>query len=143
MLKKTITYVDYDGNERTEDFYFNLSRAELLDMELTTAGGMDNLVKKIINEQDTARIVELFKSIINKSVGVKSMDGKRFIKNQEVLDNFVQSEAYSVLYMELISDSNAAAEFINGIMPAGLVTDEIKEKVNKQLTDSNIISVDI
>lgn len=133
MLKKTITYTDYDGVERTEDFYFNLSKAELMDMELLTAGGMEKFINRIIQEQDMERLVELFKSIIHKSVGVKSVDGKRFIKNQEVLDDFIQSEAYSVLYMELISDAGAAADFINGIMPAGLVTDDVKKEVDIQL----------
>ena len=136
MIKKTISYVDYDGNERTEDFYFNLSKAELMDMELTTSGGMINFIKKIVDERDTTRLIELFKEIINKSYGEKSMDGKRFIKNKEVLDNFIQTEAYSELYMELIGNTDAAVEFVNGIMPRDLVE---KANANKE---TNVISLD-
>jgi len=117
MLKKTITYVDYDGTTRTEDFYFNLSKAELAEMEMTYNGGFEKTVKAIIDEQDSKRLVEMFKDIILKSYGKKSVDGKRFIKSQELRDEFVQNEAYSVLFMELATDANAAADFINGITP--------------------------
>lgn len=118
MLKKTITYTDYDGNERTEDFYFNLTKAECLEMELGSNGGMKKYVERIISAQDGKQLVTLFKEIIDKSYGVKSLDGKRFIKNQEVLDEFKQSEAYSDLFMELATDSDAAAAFVNGVVPA-------------------------
>lgn len=132
MLKKTITYVDYDGNERTEDFYFNLSKAELMNMELSAPGGLTNFITRIVNEQDLSRLIELFQEIIQKSVGVKSMDGKRFVKNQEVLENFIQSEAYSVLYMELVFDAEKAAEFINGIMPADMATPEVMKEAEER-----------
>lgn len=118
MLKKTITYTDYDGNERTEDFYFNLTKAECLEMELGSNGGMKKYVERIISAQDGKQLVALFKEIIDKSYGVKSLDGKRFVKNQEVLDEFKQSEAYSDLFMELATNSDAAAAFVNGVVPA-------------------------
>lgn len=126
MLKKTITYVDYDNNERTEDFYFNLTKAELIEMETEIDGGLENKIEKIIASKDTKEIMGLFKSIILKSYGVKSDDGKRMIKSQEVIDAFTQTEAYSELFMELASDADAATAFINGIIPQKLL-----EEANK------------
>lgn len=117
MLKKTITYTDYDGNERTEDFYFNLTKAEVAEMEMSHTGGMEKMLRKIVAEKDSKRIVEVFKDLILRSYGEKSADGKRFIKNQELRDAFAQTEAYSVLFMELATDAEAAAAFVNGILP--------------------------
>ncbi len=117
MLKKTITYTDYNGVERTEDFYFNLTKAELMEMEMGTAGGFAEMIERIIAAQDTPTIIEVFKSMILKAYGVKSPDGKRFVKSEEVVNAFAQTEAYSELFMELATDSKAAAEFVNGIMP--------------------------
>lgn len=125
MLKKTITYTDYDGNERTEDFYFNLTKAECLEMELGSNGGMKKYVERIIAAQDGKQLVSLFKEIIDKSYGVKSLDGKRFVKNQEVLDEFKQSEAYSELFMELATSSDSAAAFVNGVLP--VIPENMKE----------------
>ena len=136
MIKKTITYTDYDGNERTEDKYFNLSKPELIEMQTSEAGGLEKKIEKISKEQDVAKIIELMKEIIQKSYGVKSDDGKRFIKNQEILDEFMQSEAYSELFMELATDANAASEFINGILPKGLVEEAKKiEAHNNAVVD--------
>lgn len=117
MLKKTITYTDYDGNERTEDFYFNISKAELAEMQMGTTGGMKKMLEKIVAEKDSKRIAEIFKDLIIRAYGEKSPDGKRFIKSQELSDAFTQTEAYSELYMELASDENAAGKFVNGILP--------------------------
>ena len=117
MLKKTITYTDYDGNERTEDFYFNLTKAECMEMELGTAGGMQKMIEKIIAEKDNKKIVEIFKEIILRSYGEKSPDGKRFRKSKEISDDFAATEAYSELFIELASDADAAAKFINGVIP--------------------------
>lgn len=116
MLKKTITYTDYDGNQRTEDFFFNLTKAEVLEMEMGTNGGMTKLIQKIVAEQDTARIAAIFKEIILKSYGEKSLDGKFFKKSPELSAQFSQTEAYSELFMELL-DPDKAAVFINGIVP--------------------------
>lgn len=121
MLKKTITYTDYDGNERTEDFYFNLSKAELLEMEMSTNGGLEKFCQKIISEKDTKRMMEMWKDLILKSYGEKSLDGKRFIKNQELVDSFTQTEAYSELFMELASNADTAAAFVKGIIPKNLL----------------------
>lgn len=117
MLRKTITYTDYDGNNRTEDFYFNLTKAELAEMELSEYGGLANMLKRIIDEKDNKRIVEMFKNIILNSYGEKSQDGRRFIKNEELRDAFSQTEAYSELFMELASDADAATMFVNGVIP--------------------------
>lgn len=117
MIKKTITYKDYNGDERTETFMFNLTKAEILEMELTTIGGLEQLVNKIIETQDTKSLVKIFKELLCKSYGEKSPDGRRFIKSDELTKAFTETEAYSVLFMELATDSKAAADFVNGVIP--------------------------
>ena len=118
MLKKPITYKTFDGVELTEDFYFNLTKAELMEMEMGTAGGLAERIKKIVASQDAPEIVKIFKKLVLDAYGVKSDDGKRFIKNDEIREAFSQTEAYSVLFMELATDADAAAKFINAIVPA-------------------------
>ena len=118
MLKKTITYTDYDGNERTEDFYFNLTKAEVMEMEMSTSGGMAEMIQRIIAAQDSPAIIKIFKELVLKAYGQKSPDGKRFIKSDEISTAFAQTEAYSNLFMELATDADAAAKFVNGIIPA-------------------------
>lgn len=131
MLKKTVTYNDYNEVERTDDLYFNLSEAELLEMETGISGGLSAMVGKIVKANDTPAIMKMFKEIILKSYGEKSPDGKRFIKSEELSTAFSQTEAYSQLYMELATDDKAAAEFINGLIPA---------KLAKKVQDSNAVS---
>lgn len=118
MLKKTFTYTDYNGVERTEDHYFNLSKAELMEMELSTTGGLAEMINKIVAAQDAPAIVKVFKELVLKAYGQKSADGRRFIKSKELSDEFAQTEAYSQLFMELATDADAAAKFVNGIVPA-------------------------
>ena len=120
MLKKTIKYTDYNGEEQTEDFYFNLSKAELAEMELSTEGGYAEKIQSIVDANDVPTIISIFKDLILKSYGEKSDDGKRFIKTKELSDNFSQTEAYSELFMELASDAEAASAFVNGIIPANV-----------------------
>ena len=127
MLKKTITFVDYNGVERTEDHYFNLTRAELLELETGTTGGLGEMINKIVQAKDVPTIMRTFKTIILKAYGKKSDDGRRFIKSEELATEFTQTEAFSQLYMELINDSDKAAKFINQIVPK-----EIAEKMNEQ-----------
>ncbi len=121
MYAKKITYTDYDGNERTETFYFNLNKAELTEMELSSEGGLSKMIQKIVDEQDTTRIITIFKDIILKSYGEKSADGKRFVKKavdgHMLADDFAQTEAYSELFMELASNADAASDFVNHIVP--------------------------
>ena len=117
MVKKTITYTDYNGNERTEDFYFNLTKTEVVDMELSIDGGLSNQIQTIVDGGDMASIVKIFKDIVLKSYGIKSEDGKRFIKTQSTLEEFTQTEAYSIIFMGLATDTQAATDFVNGIVP--------------------------
>lgn len=120
MLKKKITYVDYNGEERTEEFYFNLSKAEIMEMEMGTTGGLAESIKKIISTKDVPSIIKLFKDLVLKAYGEKSADGKRFIKSEALSTEFSQTEAYSILFMELATDADKAAEFVNGIIPSDL-----------------------
>lgn len=121
MLKKTITYTDYKGNERTEDFYFNLTKAEVMEMELSTTGGLAEMIQNIVSAQDAPAIIKVFKELILKAYGERSLDGKQFMKkNGELAAAFAETEAYSVLFMELATDDKAAAAFVNGIVPADL-----------------------
>ena len=120
MLKETITYIDYNEVERTEDFYFNLTKAELMEMELGTAGGLAEMMKKVVAAQDTPAIIKIFKDLVLKAYGEKSADGKRFIKNDEIATNFSQTEAYSQLFMKLATDADAASKFVNGVVPADM-----------------------
>ena len=118
-----MTYVDYNGVERTEDFYFNLTKAEILELELSTEGGLEQAIEKIIAAKDMPTLSKYFKRIILMSYGEKSPDGKRFIKNDKLSEEFSQTEAFSQLYVELATDDVAAADFINGIIPNEYVTE--------------------
>lgn len=131
MLKKVITYTDYDGEERTEAFYFNLSKAELLDMELYSQGKYTERLQEIIDAKDHKAIVNTFKDLIYKSYGVKSDDGRRFVKSEEATKAFTETEAFSELYLELATNADAAAAFAIGILPKDLqesasVTDVVR-----------------
>lgn len=118
MLKKTITYTDYNGTERTEDFYFNLSKAEIMEMEMGTTGGLAEMIKKVVATKDAPAIIKIFKDLVLKAYGEKSPDGKRFIKTPEITEAFAQTEAYSNLFVELATNDKEAAAFVNGIVPA-------------------------
>lgn len=117
MLKKTITYTDYNGVERKEDFYFNLTKAEIMEMEMSISGGLTEMINRIVAAQDAPAIIKIFKELVLKAYGVKSPDGKRFIKSDELATEFAQTEAYSQLFMELATDADAASAFVNGIVP--------------------------
>ena len=131
MYKKTITYTDYNDVEQTEDFYFNLNKAELMRIQLQNNGTLQAKLERLINTRETSEIAQIFQDIIDMSYGVKSDDGKRFIKNQEVLDAFKQTEAYSELYVELTTNTDAAVEFITGIIPAKIAEQLDKDEINK------------
>lgn len=118
MLKETIKYTDYNGVERTEDFWFHLSKAELMEWEMGTTGGLTEMIKRIVDAQDAPAIIKIFKELVLKAYGQKSPDGKRFIKSEELATEFSQTEAYSQLFMELATDADKAAAFVNGIMPS-------------------------
>lgn len=132
MLKHTITYKDYDGNERTEDLYFNLSKAELTELELSEVGGYDKFLERIVAAQDSKQIYSIFKEIVLSAYGEKSLDGKHFLKKKTIdgnivrlRDEFEQTEAFSEFMMYLLEDENAAADFANKVVPA-----EISEGAN-------------
>lgn len=118
MLKETIKYTDYNGVERTEDFWFHLSKAELMEWEMGTTGGLTEMIKRIVDAQDAPAIIKIFKELVLKAYGQKSPDGKRFIKSEALATEFSQTEAYSQLFMELATDADKAAAFVNGIMPS-------------------------
>ena len=131
MYNKTVTYKDYKGNTRTEDFYFNLNKAELVELELSTKGGLTVMMDRIIAAQDNATLFKIFKDLVSKSYGVLSDDGRKFVKNQEVLDDFMQTEAYSIIFSELAINAEAAAEFFNNVIPQNLAKELAEEEANK------------
>ena len=120
MIKKTITYTDYNDNERTEDFYFNLNQAEVMELELSTSGGLANMITNIVNAQDAPAIIKIFKELVLKAYGKKSPDGRRFEKSEALSNEFSQTEAYSQIFMELATNADEAAKFVNGIIPSDL-----------------------
>jgi hypothetical protein len=120
MFKKTVTYVDYNDVERTETFYFNLTKAEVLEMELGTVGGLSAMIQGVIDAKDTPALIKIFKDLVLRSYGVKSVDGKRFVKSHELAEEFSQTEAYSDIFMELATNDAEAAKFVKGITPQGL-----------------------
>jgi len=127
MLKKSITYTDFNDVSRTEDFYFNLSQAELAEMELSTRGGFASYLQRIAESEDGKAIIENFKYILFKAYGKKSDDGKRFVKSKELSEEFEQTEAYSVLFMSLVTDADEASKFVNALMPK-----ELTDRMAKQ-----------
>lgn len=127
MLKEVIHYTDYDGNERTRTAYFNISKPELLELEASEKGGFDKMLNDVIDAQDVGTLLAIFKRILHLSYGVKSNDGDRFIKNEEVWNEFAQSLAYEELYMKLATDADFAQHFMKGIIPN---IDDVLAKVN-------------
>lgn len=120
MYKIREKYEDYDGNERVEEFYFNLTKAEITDMELTTEGGMSAMLNRIIAAKDTSKLIAVFKDLILRSYGQKSPDGRRFIKSDELTKEFTETPAYSQIYLRLATDDKAATEFVNNVIPKDL-----------------------
>lgn len=131
MIKKTVQYVDFNGDSQNEDIYFNLTKAEITEMELSQEGGLSEHIKKITEAKNNKELISLFKEILVRSVGRRSEDGKRFIKNDAIREEFISSEAYSTIFMELAFDADAAIEFITGVMPAGLINKEDALKLSK------------
>lgn len=137
MYKKTMTYTDFNGVERTEDYYFNLTEAELTDMELSREGGLGETLKAIINTKDQVAIINMFKEIVVKAYGRKSPDGRYFVKNDTIREEFMSTQAYSDLFMELATDSDKAAEFINKIIPnkIEMTPEQRNEAIRKMLSE--------
>jgi hypothetical protein len=137
MIKKAITFLDLDGNSITEEFYFNLNKAELVELEASTKKGLSDTLVDIVKENDRHAIIEHFKKIILMAYGVRSDDGRRFIKSQELRDAFEQTDAYSELFVELGTNADSAAAFINGIVPAAVsqTVSDVEQKAEKPLTE--------
>ncbi|WP_130837525.1 hypothetical protein [Lachnoclostridium sp. Marseille-P6806] len=117
MFKITESYTDYDGNPRTEDFYFNFTEAEITKMQFGTTGGLAAMINRIVAAQDTPRLIEIFEDLIKNAYGIKSPDGRRFIKRPELTEEFTETEAYSQIYMRLATNAEAATEFVNNVVP--------------------------
>ena len=136
MYKKTITYEDYNGSTRTEDFYFNLTEAEVTEMQLSVKGGFAEMINNMVKANDLGSLIGIMKEMIIKSYGIKSEDGRRFIKKPEYVEEFTETPAFSALYMELATDEKAAANFINKVMPAKFVAEAEKNaKENSTVTN--------
>lgn len=142
MLKKTIEYEDYNGVTRKEDFYFNLSKAEIMEMEMTMKDGLNETIRNIIKAKDVPAIVNIFKELVLKSYGEKSTDGKRFLKSEEIKNNFACTEAYSTLFMELATNEEKAAEFVNGILPKDLTKQIDKNSIQENLKELGIDTIE-
>lgn len=134
MYKITETYTDYDDNQRTEDFYFNYSEAELADMQFSISGGLAGMIDKIIKTNDTPELVKLFRELIQKAYGEKSNDGRRFMKSTEKTKEFTETEAYSQIYMRLATDTKAATEFINNVVPKNM-----RDKMQQANAQQNVV----
>ena len=138
MIKKTITYHGFDDTEYTEDFWFGLTKGDLIEMEVATPGGMQEYIKQISQTQDVHAVLEMFKTLILKSYGKKSPDGKRFIRSKEISEEFAQTDAYDVLLMEIFSDENAAAKFVSGILPQDIAVQVAQQQANGALPAANV-----
>lgn len=130
MLKRDITYEDFEGNTLTETFYFNVSKPELIELEVEVAGGFSEWMQRIIKAEDYQTIIKEFKRFVLFAYGQKSEDGKRFIKSDQLREEFSQTNAYNVLFMELAQDDGAAADFVLGVMPKDMAPD-IQQQMNK------------
>ena len=134
MLKRDITYEDFNGETVTEIFYFNLTKTELFELQFGYEGGLDALLEKIIETKDMHGLIELFKKIIKASYGVRSEDGKRFIKTDQVFEEFTQTAAYDALFMKLSTDDDWAADFVQGIVPKDLA-EEVKKEIERRMEE--------
>lgn len=117
MFVKTVTYTDFDGNVRTEDFLFNFTKQEIAEMELTTDGGMGKMIERITKAKSQKELIQLFKKLVLDAYGQKSDDGKHFVKNDKIREDFASTQAFSDIYMELVTNADKASEFFNAIVP--------------------------
>lgn len=135
MLKKTITYTDYDGMERTEDFWFNLSKTELTKLDAELPGGVLGVLRKIIDKKDRKALVDFIETLILRSYGEKTLDGKRFVKTPDMAEEFMQTPAYDELFMSILSDTDSQTSFINGVIPQSMAK-EIEKTDKKQVENA-------
>lgn len=137
MYKKTITFTDYNGVERTEDFYFNLNESEVMKLEMRVPGGLTAMMQRIVQKLDAQQIIDTFEDLIRQSYGEKSPDGREFRKDSGLVERFMQTEAYNKLFMELCTDSKAASEFFNSIIPQ-----KLDSEVSKQTNPPTLVPVE-
>lgn len=138
MLKKTITFEDLDGNQVTEDFYFNINKTELIQMQLSVEGGMEARLSQIVASQDGKRIMEIVDDVLRQAYGVRSDDNRRFLKSDELFEDFKQTDAYNVLFLELCTDAGASAAFMNALMPKDLAA-EVEAKLMTNPVQDNTL----
>lgn len=139
MYKKTITYTDFNGTERTEDFYFHMTQAEILKMEYSQEGGMTNVIQKIIDTEETTKLLPLFETVVRMSYGKRSVDGRHFEKKPEYTDQFLASEAYSNMFVEFMTNADEAAKFINSVCKK-IDVDESRKSLSSMVSEnSNVI----
>lgn len=143
MYQREFTYTGVDGNEYTETYYFYLSKADLMKFNLGSFEGIDLFLKKLVQEKDAKKILEMVDELILTSVGEKSYDGKRFMRNQEIRDNFAQTEAYSQLFCEVVTDGDKLAEFFRKIIPQDLASrlDEAEKTVENNTEQPKLNAV--
>lgn len=140
MLKRTFKFVDYEGNDREEEHYFYLNKSEIIKWITTTGDySLDRLLERLTKERNGKEIIRIFEDLIRQSYGVKSLDGRKFVKNQQVWEDFYQTEAYSELFMELVTDAKKAAEFVNAIIPKDIASEVEKEMSKNKLVDYSTV----
>lgn len=133
MLKRDITYEDFDGQTVTETFYFNLTKTEIVELEVGYDGGLESTLRRIVNTKDTKALMKEFKRIVLMAYGVRSEDGKRFVKSDELREQFTQTAAYDALFIELATNDDAAAKFIQGVVPRDLAAEIVAQSIPEQL----------
>lgn len=143
MIKKTVKYTDYNGIERTENCYFNITKSEAMEMQFESGGNLPDILQKMIDEKDQVKLGRMFKDLIVKTYGIKSDDGKRFIKSKEISEAFEQTPAYDEIYMDLLTHEDHAVAFVKGILPADVAKEIAKEEAKKALPEEPAQIVDI
>lgn len=145
MIRKTVTYTDFDGTERTEDAYFNINKTELMEMDAFSEGGLLARLKEIVQLKDTKTTIIFFKDLLHKAYGIKSPDGRRLIKSEEIWNDFVSTQAYDEIFTELFSDASAAADFIEKVLPKAdgkmYVPKDNTQEVLQKFVDANAPAV--
>lgn len=139
MYKKTISYKDYNGKERTEDYYFNIDEGEIVEMEMSVNGGYSNMIERVVKEESNPELFKIFKDFVCKAYGEKSADGKYFLKEDEegrpLVRKFLQTKAYSALMMEFMTKTQSFTDFVNRIIPAEMAE---KYAASTQATTSDV-----
>lgn len=138
MLKQTIKFNDLDGNEIVEDFYFHLAKTELVELDLEMDGGLKGIVERIIKEQDNLKIFQLFKMIIRRAYGERHIDGRRFVKSEELAVAFLQTDAWEQMFLGFLTDATSGAEFIKGIVPVDLLENLPAEEISSPLLNTDL-----